>query len=370
MQLRSGKKLTEEQKSTPLSRTQSKKRKLSCIDPINSPSTSKIHKKLSDEESKVLMDIDTKESAAEVKASSSSVISQLVFEGKKANLSLAYDTLTVYPVLPAKFNFRNGVAFPLFIMIFNAMNECRGLSYVMSGDYTDDPRFKKLGKIRFVHRDCDDHNLYHQDKFNLHDDHSHIKFRNMLTHAQFMEIMNIFLKYEIISKDEKNQFIEKYETCFINTRQALDEAISQTKNQTETIVKFISECKKNENLADLHDYLLSPKFNELRKSPEKMFHGTDEKGQVIETSHSWAIIEKAISLQMSLNIEKNSRFTPELAKTQSRQLSTSHPFIKVRHITEPGKETDPISPTFKAFKKGDGKELEERYESHFHKKYI
>lgn len=368
MQLRSGKKLSEEQKPTSTTRIQSKKRKLACIDPTNTPSTSKIHKKLSDEENKAFMDIDTKTENAEIKAFDK--INELVFEGKKANLSLAYDTLTVYPVLPPKYNFKNEVAFPVFMMFFNAMNECRGLSYVMNGDYTEDSRFRKMGKIRFVHRNCDDHTLYHQDKFNQDDDHSHIKFKSMLTNTQFIEIMNIFLKYEMISKDEKNQFIAKYETCFINKRHALDEAISEAKNQTETIIKFISECKKNENLADLHDYLLSPKFDDLRKSPEKMFHGTDEKGHVIETSESWAKIEKAISLQMSLNIEKNSRFTLELAKTQSKQLSASHPFIMVRHITENAKETDPISPTFKAFKKGDGKELEERYENHFHKKYI
>lgn len=122
-------------------------------------------------------------------------------------------------------------------------------------------------------------------------------------------------------------------------------------------------------LVDLHQYLLEQKFDYLRTNPagdRSTWQGTDANGQIVKTSESWSMIEKAIELQMAHNIEKGCRFTYRVARDRAKELSM-HRFFGVKHnlVEDAAVMQEPQSPSVIAFEGKDTDTFDKRYESLF-----
>ncbi|PWY54792.1 hypothetical protein DGG96_14920 [Legionella qingyii] len=127
---------------------------------------------------------------------------------KKVNLSLYNDTLTVYP----KPSLQQSSLPPvkdelslLFLLLFSKMN-C--VSAEVNNFFMH--RSNELGVYRFVHRDDADHYLYHQDDFEMEDDHYHAQFAIAINEGKLDSILDVLQKYSIISEEEHKSFVKAY----------------------------------------------------------------------------------------------------------------------------------------------------------------
>jgi hypothetical protein len=130
-----------------------------------------------------------------------------------------------------------------------------------------------------------------------------------------------------------------------------------------SIINFIATCNNNEILPDLHRYLLTAEFNYLREKTGTFsfsaWHGTDEKGNIVRCSKSWAMIEKAISLQMLKNTQEK---VPD-GRSIAFGLASSCKFFSIRRwglFNNAG-----TSKTYDALVNDDLKVLNQQYTSHF-----
>ncbi|WP_454781168.1 hypothetical protein [Legionella sp. WA2022007384] len=125
---------------------------------------------------------------------------------KKVNLSLYDNTLTVYPkpdlqkLPPVKDELSL-----LFLLLFSKM-DC--VSAEVDTFFME--RANELGVYRFVHRDDLDHYLYHQDGFQMDDNHYHAQFAISIDERKLDSILDILQKYSIISEDEHTSFVKAY----------------------------------------------------------------------------------------------------------------------------------------------------------------
>ncbi|WP_131794858.1 hypothetical protein [Fluoribacter gormanii] len=127
---------------------------------------------------------------------------------KKVNLSLYNDTLTVYP----KPSLQQSSLPPvkdelslLFLLLFSKMN----CSSAEVGNFFMQ-RSNELGVYRFVHREDADHYLYHQDDFEMEDDHYHAQFAITINEGKLDSILDVLQKYSIISEEEHKSFVKAY----------------------------------------------------------------------------------------------------------------------------------------------------------------
>ncbi|MGL5742952.1 MAG: hypothetical protein ACRCXC_10670 [Legionella sp.] len=104
---------------------------------------------------------------------------------KKFNISLAHNTLTLYP--------KKTVEKVPTLMI----DQCfRLIVRLVDGEYNLDSlqisAFDEVGRPTFVHRDDVDHYLYHDDNFNMDNTHYHIKFKRQLDEPTLDKIFGSF----------------------------------------------------------------------------------------------------------------------------------------------------------------------------------
>lgn len=127
---------------------------------------------------------------------------------KKVNLSLYDNTLTVYP----KSSLQQSRLPPvkdelslLFIILFSKM-DC--VSAEIDNFFME--RSNELGVYRFVHREDSDHYLYHQDDFEMDDNHYHAQFAVTINENKLDSILDVLQKYSIISESEHKSFVKAY----------------------------------------------------------------------------------------------------------------------------------------------------------------
>ena len=140
-----------------------------------------------------------------------------------------------------------------------------------------------------------------------------------------------------------------------------DKVIGDTKK----IITYIHTISDIEVLSDLHQYLKSEKFNYLRHvgTAPSDWLSKDAESRPITTSESWAMIEKALSLQMAQSIKTNcSVFSPELAASRATQLATSYGFFGMCRSKS---AAAPASPSYTAFSTHDAGTFDRRYAEHF-----
>lgn len=142
----------------------------------------------------------------------------------------------------------------------------------------------------------------------------------------------------------------------------------------EVIIQLIRRCKMNDVVLHLHAYLLSEKFDYLRKGKEG-YRGTDAKDEIVETTKAWADIQEAVSLQLCVNVINNLSTTIETAAGRSTyftlfkpgslaasiydtKFQKEFPFYSLqRKIKDSAERYDPVttppSPSHRAFARGD-----------------
>lgn len=301
----------------------------------------------------------------------------LTFQFKNYNVSINYDTLTVYPL------------FEKYITS-EAMADCHKLKFVKNikipsekhaeqRKVSEEIELKK--KVRYVFFDADDHGMYHKDGFNEDNTHYHMNFYAPLTRDQLIELSDIFIKHHLITEDEKTTLLSTFDKRYADHHASLDRVLSEAKSDitqskanldTGLIHNFIEACSDLDLLADLHKYLLATKFDYLRvfkptTNPSMKWKATDAKDQVVTTSSSWALIERAIKLRMAECIKTTCRYSTDLAKNRAVQLAKFHKFFSIRHgiAKDAADPNEPLSPSFLVFKEGDKEHFDSIYQAHF-----
>ncbi len=307
----------------------------------------------------------------------------LTFDSKDITYSLSYDTLTMYPNFPLD---RVGA-------MKGIMSECGLLFFVQSIESTEKGTAiidcnKEIatvtGRIRYVHNDEDDHALYHRDSIDHFKNHFHLHFHKMLTQEQLEQILNILVNRKMMDSSERANFLKAFTQRYNDSRQLLDKQLespssseskeitgSQNKRTaTNIIINFIKSCQDNDILVDLHNYFEMDKFRYLRditKSKQKIhWQGTNALNQVVETSESWAMIEKAFTLQMAHNIEANcSHFSKEIAKDFATKMAENHRFFSLKHHKGTFTWNRSTSPSYDAFRNHNKDVFDQKYEHFF-----
>lgn len=130
------------------------------------------------------------------------------------------DTLTIYP---------KQIAFPpvrnqhelLMVTLFMQMNcSCARVSRMF------DMRRDELGVYRFVSRNDDEHHLFHQDDFDMEEDHYHAQFSRTIDDVKLGQILSILERYNLITSEEHERFISAYRVA--NTIPAAEQLVQST----------------------------------------------------------------------------------------------------------------------------------------------
>lgn len=183
-------------------------------------------------------------------------------------------------------------------------------------------------------------------------------------------LLQILVNKSFITTDNKNSFLKSFDARYISCQDILKKYLSYNANHDfNIIIQFIKSCKQNDILINLHHYLSTSHFNYLRENQinandDKIFFGTDQTGSIIQTSYAWAMIEKAITLQMQMNIKNTCKWFNELfGEIKAEQFANNHSFFSIKHK---GKSiTTEKSSTFRAFQTGNVNEMERKYNKLF-----
>jgi len=287
-------------------------------------------------------------------------MSALTYQCQNFKFSLSFDGLTVY------YKFKR----PSMGAIFEAYQES-----VRKNDEYERSRStikENSDYEKNIHRDDDDHAFYHLDDCSLEDTHAHWKFRTPMTRKKLELILQELKKHQLISDDEETGFLAAYDERYIRALHDLCSSLSRTCDidiDTRAIINYIKSCNDNDIIHFLHQALLSDRFNYLRvitAAPlEYLWQGTDTREEVVETSKQWAMIQKAISLQLANNIRTEcDRFSDKVARERATQLRMCYPFFAL-------KRKSPIctdrftSSLFTAFATREETKFTEKYEKFF-----
>lgn len=291
-------------------------------------------------------------------------MSALIVRLKNINISLSYDTLTVYPTMQKTVAINAGAKLPAAIK-YQETPEYQRYSHsghlikmIQNGTAFD----------RFVYQNEDDHKIYHLNKLNLDAEHVHLKFRSKMTKNIIIDILNAFITNNVITDAEKTQALEEYDTHFRGEREKFTTLLTglDQSDDTDAIIKWISTCRANEVLTDIHDYLTETKFDYLREySNSSQWQGSDRNQKIVPTSKQWARIEKAFALQMQRNIYEIANFTANVGKNRAAQFSSGHSFFAIKRKTKSGVNTE--SKNYHLFSDAKASLLQDSYIKHFKK---
>ena len=196
---------------------------------------------------------------------------------KNVNLSLYNDTLTVYPkssftpppvsIDPSNLNKLNDHDVMNFLMtvLFSEM-DC--MSAKVGRALTMEQN--ELGIYRFVHRDDPDHNLYHQDTFDLDNSHYHAQFRATIDELKLEAILAILQKHSLITLAEHNSFLNAYHTVNPLPHDALVPVQKQSKS-SQSVTPPAEEAKnESPKFAGLkRGFFQNPKANQKNSEPHE-----------------------------------------------------------------------------------------------------
>lgn len=262
------------------------------------------------------------------------------------NLSLAFDTLTIYR---------------------NFSEEDKTLEESID-DAIDS--MKDLENFHWlVQRNEDDHSMYHQDEFSIDPEniaeHWHVKMSNTIELPDLENLLTKLVQHELLNDLEMKNFIAAFMLRFETSRKKFDDALIGEINQdTSTIINLIKNCDDNAILIDWHRYLVTGKFDYLREvNVITNFWQTKIEKNLIETSETWAMIEKSLSLQIAMNIKQQTKFNKAVAEDRAGQFEENLSFFSIKRQHNEQKK----SKFFNTFISGQENELESLYEKHFEK---
>lgn len=261
-------------------------------------------------------------------------MSEFVFQNKKIRINLTYDGIKLYPNLD------------------------------------EEKTTPKL--IRKTFEQAIEKGLISEDQARVARDDSHyyLKFNSKLTRSQLREFLNLAVQSKLLDGHEKKQCLADYDARYADARQGLTLLRGNDKEaDTKKIIHFISACKDNDILAEAHQHLVSSQFDYLRKFTglihKSLWRGTNNKGEVVETTHSWAKIEKAIALQMAKNIQEGRGAKRHFTKEQDEafKLGKEHKFLSIKRNAISLFRS--ANESYEAFLFRDEKTLAQKYDSHF-----
>lgn len=281
------------------------------------------------------------------------------------DLSLTYDAITIYPKIPSK-SIKN---------LQNALQSCYELDLVDASERVAtasdllntfegikrDSNFQRS----IAHNDAD-HPLYHLDILKKTNTHYHIKFRCGLKHEHVENILEILLQNHLIDDTERTHFLQQLTNRYETELNLLDsKLIGDKKHDLHTITSFIANCKDNDILSMIHSYLLTEQFTYLRNKNNKSFlfkwQGCDGDDNITGVTKTWAMIEKAISLQMALNVLMPTRYSPNVANERAEQLANDHKFFAIKRKIN----NQMFSKVYESFKNCNESAFDMSYDKHF-----
>jgi hypothetical protein len=291
------------------------------------------------------------------------------FDVASASLSLAYDGITIYPKKPS-----NASAPSYSIQM--VLTACFQIAFIKV-PVTDPAITSCAGEIRKkalfernVYADDNDHFLYHGgDEYDMGETHFHLKFSRYLRQEDIAELADVLEQQNVFTAAECAQFKQELAKRYATIHATLDTHFNRNKEHDLTAInRFVATCTDNDVLADLHQYLVSAKFNYLRECTglfkKTRWQGTLADGSIAKTSKTWAMIEKGITLQMAANVRNNIKATPEVILEQAVEFAASHPFFS---LPRRSKGERAISRTFAAVSDNAKEPFEARYIEHFTK---
>ena len=238
-----------------------------------------------------------------------------------------------------------------------------------------------LAKYHFDHyikHDDDDHPLHHSnllDDFELTTQHYHCKFTVPLTEDIILDLLNTLKGHNLINLGELIGCFMSLDNHYTAALSHLTTTLSTAQDSladTKTIISFIEHCPNNDELYRVHSALLGTQYNYLRTATQadaKTWQGTDANNQLAITSENWAMIEKAISLQLAHNIQTQcANFSHSLGDEYAHEFQAAHTFFAIKRTRKAGIDPKAISSTYKALEQADADTLDMKYEKLF-KKY-
>jgi hypothetical protein len=225
---------------------------------------------------------------------------------------------------------------------------------------------------RMVQRNQSDHDLYHQDKFNRDDNHWHIKLIKQIDKDVAERLSIAFASAGLFDAREKQFFVLQWSTRNDVAIAAFERQLNYNKSHDfNSIIKHIQTISDIDTLFALQHHLLKNKFDYLRELTGKrkisFWRGTDSDAKIVTTSKTWAMIEKAFTLQIANLMRNLLPVNKDLFHVKSDQLRTNHAFFAMKRFDITGLTGFTRSTTYRAFRSCDNATFNEKYESHFRK---
>jgi hypothetical protein len=233
----------------------------------------------------------------------------------KFNISLAHNTLTLYP----KKTGEKGLAYRVNQCFQLIGLEIVDVEYDLNAVQFD--AFDAIGRPTFVHRDALDHHIYHEDNFNMDDTHYHMKFSRVLDESTLDRIFSIFVQFALVTNEEKARFLTAYKQANViepkdfgikasNPTRVAQDVDTSSKNQP--LAQQIHTKAEDRFLSELDDIRI--KAEKLREKADKL-RGNEDKSREFEKYSKAAT--HAEELYTGLNLAQKTYFQNNNAETYS-----------------------------------------------------
>jgi hypothetical protein len=299
------------------------------------------------------------------------------FKNAWLRLDIDYDTIIIYEKFNSLFDLSGG--YSLFAQRMFSGTEfeermSRGLR-PNTDDYKTSDTTKWPYLMLTITSSDHEHRSYPTEQFCLDDDrhgqkHAHVRFSKGVD-INILNKLLCYLKdsYHMFTQAEvdmcNDQWKKRHDADFQHLEGKLS---SRKKSDVAIIIQHISTIEDIDTLMALHQHLLDKKFDYLREFTGvvkfSLWRGTDANNNEIHTTKSWAMIEKAISLQI-VKIAPTSKRPEKFAFTES--IGIYHPFLTIKRFHIPGQSEESDNASFDAFRHKDTKKVEEKHQSHFRK---
>ncbi|CEK10195.1 hypothetical protein [Legionella hackeliae] len=186
---------------------------------------------------------------------------------KKYNISLAEDAITFYPQktgIKKRGIHRTLDKQVVIIEVDTYFNEVDKLSDLVLQT--------RLGGARFIQRDDEKHDTYHNDSFNPDDTHHHLKFPYLINENNLPKILAVLVEYQILSSIERDLFLAAYQKYRMTITSKKDSPYSAVAEAQMSHMSVIDVAKEGE------------------------FLDTVEKNTEKKTTHSWSFFPVKVDL--------------------------------------------------------------------------
>lgn len=300
----------------------------------------------------------------------------------KINISIQYDTVTLYPTEMKQVTCQQ---MSMFItrcgQIGLLFPGCQIEENIVEANESMNPLQKLPEYDRFIHRQDHDHDLYHQDEFKIEDNHYHYKSKHILNHDRLRQICDIAISTDIMTQAEAAGLLADFDDRYQTKIVALADRLTESKDMNvanKAIHQFIAQCDDLDTLTFLHQQLLAPKYAFLRSKslqqnpllaplPSGWYATASQDGAVREVNPSWAKIEKSFELQMMHIMDNVCQMDAGVGHERASEFHVDSPFFGIKRHQKGPYDALARNKLFTLFNQGDAKAIEQEYKTHFAK---